>query len=79
QSGAYGFTDYRSLGQTIGHVLVDLASPPSGKLSLFNFMLRSTGVLVHDYTFRLSIPRSSCVNDFSVYCSLAGISLHFNL
>ncbi|KAF8195698.1 hypothetical protein K438DRAFT_1586944 [Mycena galopus ATCC 62051] len=36
QLGAYAFTDYRSQGQTIGHVLVDIASPPSGKLSLFN-------------------------------------------
>ncbi|KAI0245741.1 hypothetical protein BJV78DRAFT_1084553, partial [Lactifluus subvellereus] len=33
---AYAFTDYRSQGQTISHVIVDLASPPSGSLSLFN-------------------------------------------
>ncbi|KAF8192836.1 hypothetical protein K438DRAFT_1589785, partial [Mycena galopus ATCC 62051] len=32
---AYAFTDYRSQGQTIQYVLVDIASPPSGKLSLF--------------------------------------------
>ncbi|KAJ7251541.1 hypothetical protein B0H12DRAFT_1119480 [Mycena haematopus] len=34
--GAYAFTDYRSQGQTIPYVLVDVASPPSGTLSLFN-------------------------------------------
>ncbi|KAF8192858.1 hypothetical protein K438DRAFT_1762159 [Mycena galopus ATCC 62051] len=34
-TGAYAFTDYRSQGQTIQYVLVDIASPPSGKLSLF--------------------------------------------
>ena len=33
---AYAFTDYRSQGQIIPYVMVDLASPPSGKLSLFN-------------------------------------------
>jgi hypothetical protein len=35
-SPAYAFTDYRSQGQTISHVIVDLASPPAGSLSLFN-------------------------------------------
>ncbi|KAJ7309974.1 hypothetical protein DFH08DRAFT_719085, partial [Mycena albidolilacea] len=33
---AYAFTDYRSQGQTIPYVLVDIASPLTGKLSLFN-------------------------------------------
>ena len=33
---AYAFTDYRSQGQTIPHVIVDIASPPTGGLSLFN-------------------------------------------
>ena len=33
---AYGFMDYRSQGQTIQYVIVDIASPPHGTLSLFN-------------------------------------------
>ncbi|KAF9025492.1 hypothetical protein BDZ89DRAFT_953776, partial [Hymenopellis radicata] len=43
---AYAFTDYRSQGQTISSVIVDLARPPSGKLSLFNMYVapsRSSG------------------------------------
>ena len=42
---AYCFTDYRSQGQTIPRVIVDIASPPTGKLSLFNLyvaLLRSS-------------------------------------
>jgi len=35
-TAAYGFTDYRSQGQTIPYVLVDIVSPPTGMLSLFN-------------------------------------------
>ncbi|THH18968.1 hypothetical protein EW146_g2114 [Bondarzewia mesenterica] len=45
-TAAYAFTDYRSQGQTISHVLVDIASPPTGKLSLFNLYValsRSSG------------------------------------
>ena len=33
---AYSFTDYRAQGQTIPYVVVDIASPPSSRLSLFN-------------------------------------------
>jgi ATP-dependent exoDNAse (exonuclease V) alpha subunit len=33
---AYAFTDYRAQGQTIPHVIVDIASPPMGTLSVFN-------------------------------------------
>jgi hypothetical protein len=33
---AYAFTDYKSQGQTIENVIVDLTRPPSGKLSAFN-------------------------------------------
>lgn len=43
---AYAFTDYRSQGQTIPYVIVDIARPPSGKLSLFNLYValsRSSG------------------------------------
>ncbi|KAJ7865406.1 hypothetical protein B0H13DRAFT_1637101 [Mycena leptocephala] len=35
-TGAYAFTDYRSQGQTIPYVLVDIAKPPTGTLSFFN-------------------------------------------
>jgi len=35
-TAAFCFTDYCSQGQTIPRVIVDIASPPSGKLSLFN-------------------------------------------
>ena len=45
-TAAYCFTDYRSQGQTIPRVIIDIASPPSGKLSLFNLyvaLLRSSG------------------------------------
>ncbi|KAJ7810520.1 hypothetical protein B0H14DRAFT_2863487 [Mycena olivaceomarginata] len=45
-TGAYAFTDYRSQGQMIPYVLVDIASPPSGTLSLFNLYValsRSSG------------------------------------
>lgn len=43
---AYAFTDYRSQGQTISHVVVDIARPPSGGLNLFNLYValsRSSG------------------------------------
>ncbi|KAI0253861.1 hypothetical protein BJV78DRAFT_1122426 [Lactifluus subvellereus] len=53
---AYAFTDYRSQRQTISHVIVDLASPPSGSLSLFNVYValsrssgRSTIRLLQDF------------------------------
>ena len=35
-TGAYAFTDYRSQGQTIPRVIVDIAKVPTGGLSLFN-------------------------------------------
>ncbi|KAG8744135.1 hypothetical protein FRC10_010704 [Ceratobasidium sp. 414] len=35
-TSAYAFTDYRSQGQTIPYVIVDLATPPSGGLTPFN-------------------------------------------
>ena len=55
-TGAYAFTDYRSQGQTIPFVIIDLASPPTGKLSLFNLYValsrskgRSTIRLLRDF------------------------------
>ena len=44
--GAYAFTDYRSQGQTIWHLIVDIARPPYGQLNLFNIYValsRGTG------------------------------------
>lgn len=35
-TAAYAFTDYRSQGQTLDSVIVDIATPPSGGLNLFN-------------------------------------------
>ena len=43
---AYAFTDYRSQGQTLPYVIIDIASPPTGSLSLFNLYValsRSSG------------------------------------
>ncbi|KAG1816357.1 uncharacterized protein BJ212DRAFT_1271759 [Suillus subaureus] len=38
-TAAYVFTDYRSQGQTIPYVLVDIATPPTGGLNLFNLYI----------------------------------------
>ena len=35
-TAAYAFTGYRSQGQALSVVMVDIASPPTGGLSLFN-------------------------------------------
>ncbi|KAI0076306.1 hypothetical protein K474DRAFT_1645141 [Panus rudis PR-1116 ss-1] len=43
---AYAFTDYRAQGQTITNVIVDIATPPSSELTLFNIYValsRSSG------------------------------------
>lgn len=45
-TAAYAFTDYRSQGQTIPCVIVDIATPPGGGLTLFNIYValsRSSG------------------------------------
>ncbi|KAI9069505.1 hypothetical protein FKP32DRAFT_1555493, partial [Trametes sanguinea] len=45
-TAAYAFTDYRAQGQTIPAVIVDLQTPPGGRLTLFNLYValsRSTG------------------------------------
>ncbi|KAI6098558.1 hypothetical protein EDD16DRAFT_1562833 [Pisolithus croceorrhizus] len=45
-TAAYAFTDYRSQGQTIPTVLIDIATPPTGGLNLFNLYValsRSSG------------------------------------
>ncbi|KZT50438.1 hypothetical protein CALCODRAFT_423258, partial [Calocera cornea HHB12733] len=33
---AYAFTDYRSQGQTIPNVIVDISTPPTGHITAFN-------------------------------------------
>lgn len=38
-TAAYAFMDYRAQGQTIPFVIVDIATPPSGGLSLFNLYI----------------------------------------
>jgi hypothetical protein len=55
-TAAYSFTDYRAQGQTIPYVIVDIASPPSSRLSLFNLYValsrssgRSTIRLLRDF------------------------------
>ena len=45
-TGAYSFTDYRAQGQTIPYVVIDIVSPPTSGLSLFNLYValsRSSG------------------------------------
>ncbi len=59
---AWAFTDYRALGQTIPYVVLDIASPPYGKLSLFNLYValsrssgRETIRLLRDFDDKLFI------------------------
>ncbi|KAL4077872.1 hypothetical protein J3A83DRAFT_4087001 [Scleroderma citrinum] len=45
-TGAFAFTEYRSQGQTIPYVVVDITTPPTGGLNLFNLYVafsRSSG------------------------------------
>jgi len=45
-TAAYAFTDYRSQGQTLPYVIIDIAKPPTGALDLFNLYValsRSSG------------------------------------
>ena len=45
-TGADSFTDYRAQGQTIPYVIIDIAPPPTSRLSLFNLYVslsRSSG------------------------------------
>ncbi|KAF8061430.1 hypothetical protein FPV67DRAFT_1422940 [Lyophyllum atratum] len=55
-TGAYAFTDYRSQGQTLPYVIINIASPPTGTLTLFNLYValsrssgRSTIRLLRDF------------------------------
>ena len=65
-TAAYAFTDYRSQGQTISYVLIDIATPPSGGLNLFNLYValsrsseRSTIRLLRDFDDELFKKRHS--------------------
>ena len=42
-TAAHSFTDYQSQGQTIHYVVVDIAQPPMGTLSLFNLHVALLG------------------------------------
>ena len=59
-TAAYAFTNYHSQGQTLPYVIVDIASPPTGTLSLFNLYValsRSSGRvsirLLRDFDYKL--------------------------
>src|SRR6266404_5630665 len=59
-TAAYAFTDYRSQGQTIDHAIVDIASPPSGRITPFNIYValsrcrgRSSLWLLRDFDEKL--------------------------
>lgn len=63
-TAAYAFTDYRAQGQTIPFVLVDIASPPTGGLSLFNLYValsrssgRETIRLLRDFDDRIFMAK----------------------
>ncbi|KAI9067821.1 hypothetical protein FKP32DRAFT_1529616, partial [Trametes sanguinea] len=46
---AYAFTDYRSQGQTIDHVIVDIKQPPGpARLTLFNLYVSLSQLLDED-------------------------------
>ncbi|KAL4061890.1 hypothetical protein J3A83DRAFT_4115068, partial [Scleroderma citrinum] len=38
-TATYAFTDYQSQGQTLQHVIINITSPPTGGLSLFNLYI----------------------------------------
>ena len=55
-TATFTFTDYCSQGQTLPYVIVDIASPPTGTLSLFNLYItlsrnsgRASIRLLHDF------------------------------
>ena len=59
-TAVYAFTDYCSQGQTIPYVLIDIATPPTGSLSMFNLyvaLLRSSSCstihLLQDFNKKL--------------------------
>ncbi|KAF8529440.1 hypothetical protein JB92DRAFT_2548803, partial [Gautieria morchelliformis] len=65
-TAAYAFTDYRSQGQTLPCVIVDIATPPTGGLTPFNVYValsRSSGSstirLLRDFDDKLFIQHPS--------------------
>ena len=66
-TAAYAFTDYRSQGQTIPYAIVDIATPPTGGLSLLNIYValsrssgRDTIRLLRDFDDKLFEKRDYC-------------------
>ncbi|KAJ7681502.1 hypothetical protein B0H17DRAFT_1014993 [Mycena rosella] len=50
-TGTYAFTDYQSQGQTLPYVYVDIGTPPTAGLSLFNLYVglsRSSELLAEE-------------------------------
>jgi len=59
-TASYTCTDYQSQGQTIDAAIVDIGSPPSGKISAFNVYValsqcrgRQSIQLLHDFDKKL--------------------------
>ena len=66
-TAAYAFTDYRSQGQTIPYVIVDIVIPPTGGLSLCNLFValsrssaRDTIRLLRNFEEKLFEKRHDC-------------------
>lgn len=73
-TAAYAFTDYRAQGQTIKNVIVDIAKPPWGTLTIFNLYVelsrssgRDTIRLLRDFPnelFRKPLPEELVDEDY---------------
>ena len=59
-TAAYAFTDYCSQGQMILYVIVDIAKPPTGKLSLFNLYVALSWSSVESRSQSLGILTTTC-------------------
>ncbi|KAI6020806.1 hypothetical protein BKA83DRAFT_4056026, partial [Pisolithus microcarpus] len=67
---AYGFTDYHAQGQTIQAIVVDIATPSTGGVTLFNLYValsqsssHKTIWLSHDFDdklFQEGLSRTAC-------------------
>jgi hypothetical protein len=64
-TGAYRFTDYRSQGQMLLYVIVNIATPLSGDLSLYVALSQSSGwstiILLQDFDPKISMQTHSTV------------------
>ena len=61
----YAFTDYRSQGQTVHRAIVDIATPASGRLSLFNLYVMLSRVASRDCIRILRDFKNECFLDNS--------------